>query len=61
MSGLWCQANARAELPLAFLQQAAMAVLQQAGVQAWGPVPAPMARKASSREACPNAVLFKCS
>ncbi|WP_241146724.1 primosomal protein N' [Amnimonas aquatica] len=37
----------RAELPLAFLQQAAMTVLQQGGgVQAWGPVPAPMARKA---------------
>lgn len=37
----------RAELPLAFLQQAAVAIVQgQYGVQAWGPVPAPMARKA---------------
>lgn len=35
------------EAPLAFLQQAAMTVLQgQFSVQAWGPVPAPMARKA---------------
>ncbi len=37
----------RAELPLAFLQQAAMTVVQGGfGVQAWGPVPAPLARKA---------------
>ncbi len=37
----------RPELPLAFLQQAAMTIVQGGyGVQAWGPVPAPLARKA---------------
>ena len=37
----------RPDLPLHFLQQAAVEIVQsQSGVQAWGPVPAPMARKA---------------
>ncbi len=37
----------RADLPLTFLQQAAVEIVQgKYGVQAWGPVPAPMARKA---------------
>ena len=37
----------RPELPLQFLQQAAVKLVQEPmGVQAWGPVPAPMARKA---------------
>lgn len=42
----------RAELPLAFLQQAAMTVVQGGfAVQAWGPVPAPLARKAGKSRA----------
>jgi len=42
----------RPELPAAFLQQAAMTVIQGGfPVQAWGPVPAPLARKAGMSRA----------
>ncbi|MEL0028026.1 MAG: primosomal protein N', partial [Perlucidibaca sp.] len=42
----------RADLPMIFLQQAAMTVIQGGfPVQAWGPVPAPLARKAGMSRA----------